>query len=245
MSPADPIAFDPPQILNAKRVTGLVVVPEYEKSDLKANPLDLSWNAMAPEHLESGSDPPTLKRRSSLAGNILLVEHPEGQKAFFLQRKMAKTSHGCLRVGFLCEQKIGGMEWNVIKSDGPHPKFEMVTIKIESKDKVLVNDTGKDTFTKDPTVELSALQMIAAYDPRGEGGVIGSSCICADHTHVFSVLPFHGEGTLFQHVVESGRLEERMAQHFFQQILKVGVLFSFCQVINSKLTSCLLFISEK
>jgi hypothetical protein len=233
MASVVPMPFDPPEILTAKRVTGLVVVPENELSDIKANPLDLSWNASAAPQVET-SGPPALRRRNSLSGNILLVNHPDGQKAYFLQRKMAKTTFGCVRVGFLCEQRMEegdtGMEWDVVKSDGPYP-FEMVAVKMESKEKVLGHEVGSDT--KDPTVELSALQMIAAYDPKGECGVIGTSVICADHSNVFVIIPFHGEGTLFQHVVESGRLSEPVARHFFQQIIKVGALFVIVLIVYS------------
>ena len=224
---SEPIAFDPPQILTATRVTGHVVVPENELSDLMANPLDLTWNAACIAHMETPG-PPALKRRCSQSGNILLVDHLDGQKAYFLQRKIAKTTFGCIRVGFLCEQKEEndddtGMEWEVIKSDGIYP-FEMVAVKIEPKEKVLRTDENSDE--NDPTVELSALQMVAAIDPNEESCVVGTSCICADHVNVFVIFPFHGEGTLFQYVVESGRLEESVARHFFQQILKVRFLLS-------------------
>jgi hypothetical protein len=177
MASVVPLPFDPPEILTAKRVTGLVVVPENELSDINANPLDLSWNASAAPEVQT-SGPPALRRRNSLSGNILLVNQADGQKGYFLQRKMAKTTFGCVRVGFLCEQRKEegdtGMEWDVIKSDGPYP-FEMVAIKMESKEKVLAHEVGSDS--KDPTVELSALQMIAAYDPKGDCGVIGTSII--------------------------------------------------------------------
>ena len=90
---SEPIAFDPPQILTATRVTGHVVVPENELSDLMANPLDLTWNAACIAHMETPG-PPALKRRCSQSGNILLVDHLDGQKAYFLQRKIAKTTFG-------------------------------------------------------------------------------------------------------------------------------------------------------
>lgn len=224
MSCTEPVAFDPPQILTASRVTGHVVVPENELSDLKANPLDLTWNAACSTHIESPG--PALKSRFSQPGNILLVDHPDGPKSYFLQRKIAKTTFGCIRVGFLCERRKEcdndtGMEWEVIKSGGIYP-FEMVAVKIEPREKALKTDESTDE--NNPTVELSALQMVTAIDPNEESCVVGSSCICTDHLNVFVIFPFHGEGTLFQYVVESGRLEESVARHFFQQILKVRFL---------------------
>ena len=221
----DPIPFDEPTLLDARRVTGLVIVPENDDIEKDANPLDLSWNASIGSSIELDvtAGPPSLKRRSSLSGNILLVNHPDkGDTAYFLQRKLSKTTHGSVRVGFKVEQKKlvddVGIEWDVIKSDGPYP-FEMFAIKLQDKQKIL---STKDMVMMDPKVELSALQLIAEKDPNGDGHVISAHYLCTDRNTVFSITPFSGEGSLFEFVVECGRLEEPVARYYFQQILKVS-----------------------
>jgi len=184
------------------------------------DPLDLGWNASCGSIDLEG--PPALRRRSSLSGNILLVNHADGEDAFFLQRKISKTTFGSVRVGFRVEQKKlqddVGIEWDVIRSDGPYP-FEMVAIKLQDKQKVTSNEKVPMSIM-DPKVELSALQLISKSDLSEECRVVSAEIICTDRNTVYSIMPFNGDGSLFQYVVECGRLDEPVARHFFQQILK-------------------------
>lgn len=216
----DPIPFDAPELIDAKRVTGLVIVPENQGDEGEADPLDLGWNASC-SSIQTQTGPPALQRRSSLSGNILLIHGPEGDSAIFLQRKISKTTFGSVRVGFRVEQKAlkddVGIEWDVIRSDGPYP-FEMVAVKLQDKHKVMTELEGN---VIDPKAELSALQVISKCDLNGESRVVRAEYICSDKSTLYSIMPFNGEGSLFQYVVECGRLDEPVARHFFQQILQV------------------------
>lgn len=187
----EPIPFEPIAFLDAKRVTGLVLVPEAEKNRGKSNsgsstndegddPLDLHFNASTDmSFAEKG--PPALQRKSSLNGNILWIGNH--QKAFFLQRKIGNIAagNGSIRVGFALEQALFenddeddgtsnnfgmGTEYDVIRSDGPYP-FEMVAIKVQNSDTVMGNAPEGAPVAADVVssakVELAALQLIAKH----------------------------------------------------------------------------------
>lgn len=219
------IPFDPPTILVGQRKTGLVIVPDAEESE--ADPLDLSWNATASGSSLTDTDTTNtngraaLRRRASLNGNILHV--PDRKESYFMQRKIGKTAYGSVRVGFLLETNLDdsglsgymSTEYDVVRSDGPYP-FEMVAIKVYDQKKM--DDEGEGAQT-----ELAALEMIAKAENGGAASLFVqySHCVCADSNSVYVIVPFHGEGTLFQYVVESGTLSEPVARHYFQQILKV------------------------
>jgi hypothetical protein len=229
------IPLGPPDLLRAKRVTGMVVVPESHEFDQdQGDPLDLDWNASISNFAEQG--PPTLRRRSSLSGNILKVEDPQGEKAYFLQRKISKTSYGSVRVGFLL-QSTGdesgmGVEYNVVRSDGPYP-FEMVAIKMHRLSPIMDPESEECEHSSSLEVantELAALKMVADKNPRGN--VEYSLCTCSDHNTTYAIVPFHGEGNLFQYVVECGSLEETVARHFFKKILMVSGVLMVQQLVD-------------
>ena len=163
--------------------------------------------------------PPALQRTSSMAGNILVIKLPEGDRAYWLQRKMCDTSRGSIRVAFLLEKRIpndkGSMEWTVQPSNGPYP-FEMMAIKIQDKRAVESAQSGRDA-----TVEFAALQAIAALNESSHA--VGTRQVCTDADKVYIIMPYHGEGSLFQYVVECGRLSEGVARHFFRQIISVRI----------------------
>ena len=221
------LPLDSPHFLTAKRVTGLVKVPESDENVDGGDPLDLDFNASVCSFDETAgatwpmaAGPPALKRRSSLNGNILWVDTPEGQKCFLLQRKIDKAAYESVRVGFLLHRDLdqeGGIEYNAIRSNGPYP-FEMVGINVQDKDQLMAPNTNSLVSAQ---VELAALQLIAQHDKTGEGCVDRSHFICADAITAYVMVPFHGEGSLFQYVVECGTLSEPVARHYFRQILTV------------------------
>lgn len=221
--PAPP--FPPPDMLVARRVTGRVISPEVSP-DTNGNPLDLFCGDL------KGDD------SSDLRGNILVLEDPssgESSRAYWLQRKLSKTTNGYARVGFLVrptktsgarrvEHRDGGEdEWCVQPSErGPYP-FEMVAIKIQDRAKLEGKSQSAQQHIeiRDPMVEMSALQMVYANDLSRSGHVVCTREICSDDSHVYIIVPFHGEGSLFEYVMEKGGLGEGVARHFFQQIIRV------------------------
>ena len=95
----------------------------------------------------------------------------------------------------------------------------MVSVLIEDLHKVFNDDTSNND--QNLWTQLSALQMIAEKDPECRGHVVGTSLIGSDHQHVYTILPFHREGSLLDYCAEVGRLNENEARFFFCQILKV------------------------
>lgn len=94
--PMTPLGFPEPRLCPARRIHGIVETPEEEPEAAAAAGANNEPTTTA-RH-----GPPALRRRSSVAGNILLLDHPvQGRKAFLLQRKTATTAYGgSVRVGF-------------------------------------------------------------------------------------------------------------------------------------------------
>jgi hypothetical protein len=199
-------ALPAPVLFPARQVQGVVESPgepNNSKNDAEAMP----------------PPPPSLERSGSLSGNILTVDSPQGERAYWLQRKMCKTTHGSVRLGFRVTRRDGDSSttcWTVQPSTNGSYPFEMVAIKIQ--DKVVCEHTPRGT--RDPQVEFSALQMVAGYDPEGLGHVV-TGIVCTDNENVFVIMPYYGEGSLVEYIAENGRLSEEVARHFFQQIISV------------------------
>jgi hypothetical protein len=241
--PLPPPPFPEPNILNAKRTTGLVRVPDLEDDAL--SPVELSWQTscsslddslMGPASFNALVGPATLQRRNSTSGNILIIEHPGSEaptKAFLMQRKVSKTSFGSIRVGFVLrfrpieertEDEIE--QWELTPSAEDAYPFQMVAIKVQDRSKVLIEQKGAEDFvTSQPLAEVCALQMIASYyesnQYNGVKNVVGTHEIAADNNFLYIVMPYHREGPLFQLCAEQGRLREAEACHIFSQIIKV------------------------
>jgi serine/threonine protein kinase len=171
---------------------------------------------MTTSALQHDTAPNSVERWTSLSGNILIVQTPKGEYAYWLQRKMSKTTRGSLRLGYrvtrLNDKKPS--TWTVQPStSGPYP-HEMVAIKIQ--DRVACEHPSK--ANRDPFVEFSALQAMAREDPDGMNMVV-TGIVCADTKHIFCIMPYFGEGSLAEYVVERGCLSEGVARHFFRQII--------------------------
>ncbi len=247
--PLPPPPFPEPKILNAKRVTGLVRVPDLD-DDALLSPLDLSWQAsssslddsmMGAAAFPPFMGPAAFQRRNSTSGNILIIEHPGSEiptKAYLMQRKINKTSFGSVRVGFELrfrpeEERVGDdiEQWELIPSIGDVYPFKMVAIKIQDRSKVLIDQDGKGDAVmsgKEPLAEVCSLQMIAAYyesnQDKGLKYVLGTHEIAVDNNFLYSVMPYHREGPLFQYCAEQGRVREVEARHLFSQIIMVSII---------------------
>ena len=195
-----PPPFPPPVFLSARRLMGEVLTTAVETT--KA---------------------PSLVRKSSVAGNILIVEDSENPKAekktFMLHRKLKASTHGSVRLGFTLRDpsvsESGGWEL-VVPSGSSDDQFEMVAVKIEPK------TTAVSYSSENPLVALSALQWIAANDPeKGTAHLLGPAIIAADEAHYYTITPFQNGGPLLDYCAEVGQLPENEARYIFRQILKV------------------------
>lgn len=237
--------FPAPKICDGRRTAGHVQVPDPEKDD--AGPLEMSWKVASAGALEEAS-PTKLRRTSSIAGNVLVADVPEGQgkkkKAYWLQRKVTEESHthNYVRIGFplrgiqLDGEECGGA-WTVTKADeGSMYPFEMVAIKVQSHRNVFPDEEAEDNAdgnasdsesvklarSRNAVNEISALQMIKEHDPDGKGNVIGAELVVNDEVAIYIVMPYCKEGNLTDFIGatgKNGRLEEPVAKKLFANIL--------------------------
>ena len=176
------------------------------------------------------------------------------RRAYWLQRKITEETHthNFVRIGFpLKPFKVDGEEesstaWTVCKADeGSMYPFEMVAIKVQGHSYVYPeeeegdggdedDDDGSDgdghtkadreRMGKSAKNEISALQLIQAADPNGNGNVLRAEEVVDDLVSVYVIMPYCKEGTLMDQVGASpnGRLEESTARKFFGNILNVS-----------------------
>lgn len=232
----------------ARRSCGFVDVPETPAIEsplgLKASStFDMKASSSPTEKLAGLTQ---LKRSSTMQGNILVLEQ-DGTlpQAFWLQRKIGKSSRGVIRLGYKLrtntqpEFKGSNDAWELAISDSGAPTI--VTINIMDSG---VLDHKSDRSFHNPLDELSALQMIAKCDKAKNAHVVGTELIATCSHSLYSILPYHPDGTLFQYSQSVGNLDEPLARFFFRQILEVSkALFclSFCSWFGSVLVnrSCL------
>lgn len=166
--------------------------------------------------------PPTLERKTSVAGNILLLEdHSNGSKeviikAYSLHRKIKDSLHGSVRVGFELKQllDIGPGMYELVpdlhNDKNGEKRYKMVTIKISS-----LQDDSETTNHN----EVAALQWITNAE---SDHLLGPVVMGKDATHIYTVSPYHKEESLFDYCGRVGRLKECAARFLFRQILQVS-----------------------
>lgn len=246
-----PPDFPDPVFCPARRVHGLVETPAEdtttETSDVED---DDAHSNSASTHLlpEDATTAPSLVRRPSVTGNVLLVAHPtRGTRAYLLQRKTATTLYGgSVRVGFCLQGTTAGPDglWRVAtageaSSASPAPprplaipadprgRYEMVTVYMETETQLRGTPTGEggerppraDTLQ----TELAALQWIAKAGTPVDH-LWGSEFMGKDNGLLCTVLtPWHTDGTLLDYCAtqRDGILPLDEGKFFFRQILKV------------------------
>lgn len=245
-----PPPFDPPVVLEARKITGLVVLSNndvnYPPTLLRPNDDDNDDNN-SESHRTS---PPQFERTETSNGNVLLIDDTdEGLKRqYLIQRKLRSSIHGSTRVGYVledpnsdttntsntCFYKVKGKENN--KSD-KSSSYEMVTVKIIDKSSIECNNNNNNS-------EISALRIIALHhqaedDPgKQHSAVEGTTVIGADRNHIYAIIPCYYDCSLFDYcsTLLSPRttntnnnstghryslLSEIQAFHIFDQILQV------------------------
>uniref|UniRef100_A0A7R9Z7M0 Protein kinase domain-containing protein n=1 Tax=Pseudictyota dubia TaxID=2749911 RepID=A0A7R9Z7M0_9STRA len=227
----EPLPFPSPKFVTGKRFSMPVHVPEVGE--------DVDDSSEGCGDVVYG--PAMLIRSDSMAGNNVLARMDgEGEmprKAYWIQRKLAKTTYGVVRVGYVLrprtddpdesgeeDDETGGrkrlrtsksMKWEVVPLERDN-EYEMVAIKMFDKKKM---ESIRAQRMEGPMVELCATQMMAAQEAESNH-VLGSLDTLEDERFIYNVMPLTGDGDLFHYVKKVGRVEEAVARHFFRQILQ-------------------------
>jgi hypothetical protein len=227
------IPFDPPKLLKARRSTGFVDIPEDKDA------VQEEWNGRRtissgngsssdiPETDNSSKFGPThLQREKTMAGNKIIFE-PDGEppQAFWLQRKIGKSSHGIIRLGYKLRRNTkpsfeGSPEaWELDVDEAGEASLFKFLIMHSS-----VLDMKSDNHeVQSPLDNLSALQMIAQNNNANDAHVVGAYLLGACPSFLYAVIPYYPDGTLLQYCMTNGPLEEPIARFFFRQIVKVRI----------------------
>jgi hypothetical protein len=191
---------------------------------------------------------PSLVRRPSVTGNVLVLTHPtRGTRAYLLQRKTASTAYGgSVRVGFLLQGSQAGTAdglWSLAAAsssktaggDSPEQlasaiptdtrgRYEMVTVFMENEVH-LAAPAGQGPRGHNLRTELAALQWIANEGrTTSVDHLWGSEFMGKDSGLLCTVLtPWHTDGTLQDYCAtqKDGILPLDEGRFFFRQILKV------------------------
>lgn len=167
--------------------------------------------------------------------------------AFWLQRKLDHQSRSrdlVVRLGYRLRRK------NTIKNDTKRIKtgedhvddrgweldrdaegrLILVRVHISHNDVFAVNQSqSQSMWLKSQLNELSALQMIATQNYSSSSQmalqaahVVGTSLIAKDEENgkIYTILPYHRDGTLLQFCQSMGNLEESLARFIFRQIVQ-------------------------
>ncbi|GAX22076.1 hypothetical protein FisN_6Hh324 [Fistulifera solaris] len=200
MTSLAPPPFPTPVFLSARRITGHVLteIP----------------------HDEQAMTPPTLERRASVAGNILLLEDQGVTRAYSLQRKIKDSMHSSVRVGFELNllPEVGPAMYEFVpdkpsdkpENDNNETQYKMVTVKVFSLHEESIEET---------TNEVAALQWVTSSGKESHH-LQGPVLVGKDATHIYMITPYHKEESLFDYCGRVGRLSESKARCFFRQTLQ-------------------------
>ena len=201
-----------------------------------------------------------LQRAESMSGNVLVVleegnnsgDIDQAQRAYWIQRKIGKTTAGSVRIGYVLRRRKaegqgvgedsynahGSAQWEVTPKEskptsssstnegGGVPAadaaYEMVAIKMYDKSKCTGNKANG------PAVEIAASQLLARHagDPAFHH-VLGTVDVLSDERHVYLITPYCDGGDLLSVLESRGRLEESVARYIFKQLLSVSTLILY------------------
>lgn len=217
------VPFDPPVVLSARHTSGSVMGSE---SISASDP-----NEATRSYLSTAGG-------SAKADNIIIIEtNQEGELAFWLQRKIEKSSHGVVRLGYRLMPTGQQDTWTV----APVGPDQMVAIHVMDQG-VLDQSTKKELLN--PLNESSALQLVANHAGGTPNVIQGSTYVakCADQ--VYAVLPHLSGETLLDFCCsfQGALLDEAVARHLFCQILQVSATTNFGEYYSrTPVTSVQLF----
>lgn len=212
---SSPPPFPDPVFRKARRCGGLVATPSF----LDAN------STMAPN----------LERQASVSGDILVIQDDQAlssgsERVYLIQRKLRDTPFGSVRVGFVVDKDLDSGMYHVKPSAEVEGQCEMVEITMESK----ANIASEPTADYHHKAALSALQMIAALEKGSPTGHVQRiELVAADESFVYTISPYHKDGSLYDYCTALGRLSENSARYFFRQILLVRPIDD-----SSTITAC-------
>lgn len=230
------IPFDPPKLLTVRRSSGFVDIPEDKE------PIKEEWygrrsftrgkGSSSSEPFASAGDrktfagPTHLQREKTMAGNIVIFDlDGEPPQAFWLQRKIGKLSHGVIRLGYRLRRnrkpdfKESNEAWE-LDLDETGDAFLVKFLIMHSS--VLDMKSDNQEAVRSPLDNLSALQMVAQNKSPDEAHVVGALLLGACSSHLYAVIPYYPDGTLWQYCISKGNVEEPIARFFFRQILQVS-----------------------
>ena len=244
------IPFDPPTLYTAERKAGFVNIPDSAVDDGPHRGWDVTvgGDGINNEESSSSTQPPRLERKQTMSGNIVIVtptassddtteEDPSSSlllpSAYWLQRKIGKTGHGIMRLGYKLKfkQEDSGGCWELETDvDG---RQTLVTVYMMHTS---VLDAGSSSKNEDnnnlgapccysPVDELSALQMVAKCNPTETAHVVGTNIVATCSQDVYAILPYHRDGNLLEFCQTVGCLEEPLARYIFQQIVQVRFIY--------------------
>lgn len=194
------------------------------------------------------SDTPETNRNNPSGGCVmgdLLKIQNEGEhdidevhsKTFLIQRKLRDTPFGSIRVCFAVKEVDGS--YRVIDAENEKDdEHGVLAVSVASIARIKSDPRHSQSFY----TELSALQLVESL--RKEQfplHVQGTRIIATDDLFIYTVVPNHTEGTLFDYCNARGVLSENEARYFFLQILAVrwklledssDVLTLFAQIIS-------------
>ena len=249
--PVAPLPFDKIALTPARRVMKPVHVPE---EDVQADGAGDTASTSQGQAMKIPDRPSMgLQRAESMSGNVLVVLEEgnvgiginQAQRAYWIQRKIGKTTHGSVRIGYVLRRREveehelgdesyarGDAQWEVTPKEsttnssssiseggGGVPAadaaYEMVAIKMYDKSKCTSNKASG------PAVEVAASQLLARHAPARHH-VLGSVDVLSDERHVYLIMPYCDGGDLLSVLESRGRLVESVARHIFKQILRVS-----------------------
>lgn len=278
------LPLDPPTLVTAEQTAGLVDIPGtlLQGTDGRNVAADRGWDnctTMAstttttttiPSAAPAACTPPSLERTQTMSGNIVVLTSPNNveddckphdddglPRAYWLQRKLGKTPHSIIRLGYQLKgnepraekgKETTSTQWELATDDVGRQTMVSIHIYPSSildrpKEAVSTTTSPSPSATQDvaapkaniydsPLNELSALQRIARHrknkkDDDSSKHVVGSTLMAASSQHAYAVLPYHKDGTLLQCCQRMGPLPEPLARFFFRQIVKVRAKFFF------------------
>ena len=204
LPPACPPPFPDPVFRKARRCGGMVATPSFQDAN--------------------STEAPALKRQESVSGDILVIQVDKdvsggSERAYLMQRKLRETPFGSVRVGYVVEKMKDSGIYHVKPTSKGSGEYDMLEIAMENKARIM----SEPSVAYHHSAELSALQMIAALLPSESlpMHLQRVELVAADEQFIYTICPYHKDGSLYDYCSALGRLSEDDARYFFRQVLSV------------------------